>query len=164
MDDQAIWIIIEVVLVVVGILGSILPVLPGLPLVYGAMLMQHFLNDGQQYAWPVLVLFGLITAGVLILDYFIPVWGTKKLGASKLAIRLSVVGVLVGFILTFVWGPWMILVGPFVGAVAGELISGKELGEAAKSGGGAFIGFLAGMMLKLFVGCIMAAIIFIKLF
>jgi len=164
MDEQIIFIIIEVVLVIVGMLGSILPVLPGLPLIYGAMLMQHFLNDGISYPWWVLVLFGLLSVVVLVLDYFIPVWGTKKMGASKLAVRYSVIGVFVGFILSFVFTPIWLLIGPFAGAIIGELIAGKDLGPATKSGTGAFLGFLAGMLLKLFVGGIMSVVIFYKLF
>jgi len=164
MDENLIFIIIEVVLVIVGLLGSVLPVLPGLPLIYGAMLVQHFFHDGITYPWWVLVIFAILSIGVLILDYFIPVWGTKKMGASKQAVRFSVVGVLVGFFLSFIWGPWMILIGPFAGAIIGELIAGKEIGQATKSGTGAFLGFLAGMMLKLFVGGIMGVIIFIKFF
>lgn len=138
-------IMLGIVLMVVGILGCVLPLLPGPPLSYIGLLLLHF-TDKYQFQTNFLVLWGVITTIVYILDLVIPVWGTKKFGGSKRGVWGSTIGLLFGF---FFFPPFGIIIGPFVGAVIGELSGGKDSSTALKSGFGSFVGFVTGTVLKL---------------
>ena len=133
------------ILMIFGIIGCVLPFLPGPPLNYIALLLLHF-TGRYQFSTEFLVLWAIITAVVYGFDLVIPVWGTKKFGGSKYGIWGSVIGLLAGF---FFFPPLGIVIGPFIGAVTGELIAGKDSGAALKSGFGSFVGFVAGTVLKL---------------
>lgn len=128
-----------------GIIGCILPVLPGPPLSYIGILLLHF-TERYQFFTNFLILWAVITVVVYGLDYVIPAWGTKKFGGSKRGVWGSIIGLIVGF---FFFPPFGIIIGPFVGAVIGEITSGKDTGAALKSGFGSFVGFLTGTILKL---------------
>ena len=128
----------------IAFIGSILPALPGVPLAYIALWLLHA-TDKVQFSWQTLLIRGIVTVVSLILDYLVPIWGTKRFGGSKWGTWGSVVGLIIGMFL----GPWGIVLGPFVGAVVGELIGGKNKDEAFRAGFGSFIGLLTGTILKL---------------
>jgi uncharacterized protein YqgC (DUF456 family) len=92
------------------------------------------------------LIWAFITIVAVIIDNLIPLWGTKKYGGSKKAVWGSLIGLIAGL---FIFPPFGIIIGPFVGAVIGELIDGKETVHALRSGVGAFVGFLGGTLLKL---------------
>jgi len=137
--------------ILIGIAGSVLPVLPGPPLSYVGLLLLHF-TDKYQFSTKFMIIWAAVSVVVFLLDQFIPVWGTKKFGGSKQGVWGSVIGLLVGMIFL---GPLGIIIGPFLGAVAGELIAGKRSSHALQSGIGALLGFLAGTILKLIVSGMM---------
>ncbi len=134
-----------VVLIISGILGCVLPVIPGPPLSYIGLLLLHF-TERYQFSSRFLIIWGVVTAVVYALDYMIPAWGTKKFGGSKRGVWGSIIGLVIGL---FFFPPFGIIVGPFAGAVVGELTAGKDSGSALKSGFGSFLGFLLGTLLKL---------------
>lgn len=134
-----------IILLITGILGCVLPVIPGPPLNYLGLLLLH-LTERYQFSTKFMVTWAIITVVVYALDYVIPVWGTKKFGGSKRGVWGSVIGLVVGL---FFFPPFGIIIGPFAGAVIGELSAGKDSGAALKSGFGSFIGFLLGTLLKL---------------
>ncbi|NCB07653.1 MAG: DUF456 domain-containing protein [Bacteroidia bacterium] len=134
-----------ILLLVSGILGCVLPVIPGLPLNYAALLLLHF-TGRYQFSTQFLLVWAVITVVVYALDYVIPAWGTRKFGGSRRGVWGSVIGLVVGL---FFFPPFGIIVGPFAGAVIGELTAGKDSGTALKAGFGSFIGFLLGTLLKL---------------
>ena len=138
-------IILGAVCILVGIAGSVLPVLPGPPLSFVGLLLLHF-TDKYQFSTKFIIIWAAISVAIFLLDQLIPAWGTKKFGGSKQGAWGSVVGLLVGMILL---GPPGIIVGPFLGAVVGELLAGKRSSQALRSGIGALLGFLAGTILKL---------------
>jgi len=140
-----------ILLSIVGILGCVLPLLPGPPMNYIALLLLHF-TAKFQFNTKFLVIWAVISSLVVLADYFIPVWGTKKFGGSKQGIWGSVIGLVIGL---FFFPPFGIIIGPFVGAVVGELVGGKDSGAALKSGVGSFVGFMAGTLLKLIASGIM---------
>ena len=140
------------ILIFLGIIGCFLPVLPGPPLGFVGILLLHFSTYGN-FPTATLVILGVVVALVSVLDYFVPIWGTKKFGGSKLGVAGSVAGLLIGI---FFFPPFGIIVGPFLGAVAGELVNGDDLPKAVKSGFGSFLGYIFGTGIKLAVTIVMA--------
>lgn len=146
---DTILIILGAVCLLVGLAGCILPVLPGVPVAYGGLWLLHATNK-VQFGWRFLLVWGVVTVVVQILDAVVPVWGTKVMGGSKAGVWGSTIGLVAGLFL----GPWGIVLGPFVGAVAGEILAnrnenGISLGQALKAGTGSFVGLLTGTVLKL---------------
>jgi uncharacterized protein YqgC (DUF456 family) len=155
-----ILIVFGILFLLVGLIGCILPVLPGPPISYFGLLMLHF-TDKHQFSTDFLIMWAVIAIGVTILDNVVPVWGTKRYGGSKKAIWGSVLGLIVGLIF---FPPFGIIIGPFVGAVIGEMIAGKSGYDAFLSGFGAFMGFLGGTILKLITSGLIIFFFFKELF
>lgn len=143
---EAILIIIGLVLIVAGIIGCILPGLPGPPIAYASLILLQF-AENSPFSWAFMLAWLLIVVAVTLLDFYVPAWGTKKFGGSKYGSWGSIIGLIIGLI----FPPWGILIGPFLGAYIGELIGGKHNEEALRAGFGAFIGFVAGTLMKLTV-------------
>ena len=144
---EIILIITAFTCIVVGIIGSVLPVLPGVPLSYAGILLLHF-TEKVQFSIPFLILWLVLVILVQLLDYYVPIWGTRKFGGCKRGVWGCAIGMVVGLF----FGPWGIVLGPFVGAIVGELSGGKQTQAAIKAGFGSFIGFLLGIVSKLVVG------------
>ncbi|WP_319480754.1 DUF456 domain-containing protein [uncultured Draconibacterium sp.] len=138
-------IVLGALFIISGVLGCVLPIIPGPPLSYIGLLLLHF-TGRYQFSSKFLIIWAIITVVVYALDYLIPAWGTKKFGGSKRGIWGSIIGLIIGM---FFFPPFGIIIGPFIGAVVGELTVGKDSGAALKSGFGSFMGFLAGTLLKL---------------
>ena len=150
MEPNTLYYLLAIVLVVVGIAGTILPALPGLPLVFAGMLLAAWAGDFQQVGVPMLVVLGLLTVFSLAVDFWATALGAKRVGAS----RLAIVGAMVGTVAGLFFGPIGLLMGPFAGAIGGELIHRRslqkqDLGLAAKIGVGTWFGILFGTVLKL---------------
>lgn len=145
-------IIVGFILIVIGLIGCLIPGLPGPPLSYLGVIIQQLRPGENPFTIKFLVIWGLITLGVSLLDYLLPIFGTKKFGGSRQGVYGSVAGLLIGL---FFFPPLGIIIGPFLGAFLGELISGKQPGEALKAGFGSFIGFLTGTATKLVVSGIL---------
>jgi len=143
---EAVLIIIGLILIVIGIIGCVLPGLPGAPIAYVSLILLQFAEESP-FSWAFMLAWLLIVIGVTLLDFYVPAWGTKKFGGSKYGSWGSIVGLIAGLI----FPPWGILIGPFLGAYIGELIGGKHNNDALKAGFGAFIGFVAGTLMKLAV-------------
>lgn len=137
-------IILGALCLLAGIIGCIVPALPGVPLAYAGLWLLHA-TDKVQFSWQFLLIWGIVVIVVQVLDYVVPAWGTKKYGGSKAGVWGSTIGLIIGLFM----GLWGIILGPFVGAVVGELLTGKETREALRSGWGSFIGLLTGTILKL---------------
>ncbi len=160
MDIDILWISIGMLLLIVGIIGCILPVLPGQILAWGSLLILQ-LTSPPPFTAKFIVIWALITAGVTLMDYYVPIWGTKKLGGSKKGMWGATIGLVIGI---FFFPPFGLIVGPFVGAFVGELIAGKNSNIAFKSALGSFLGFVAGTMMKLVISFIMGYYFIINAF
>jgi uncharacterized protein len=145
-----VWIILGGVFLLVGIIGCFLPVLPGPPLAFFGLLIQQ-LKSSSPFSTKLLVILFLITIGITLLDYIIPIYGTKKFGGSKYGVWGTTLGLLIGLF----FGPMGIISGPFIGALIGELLATSDPAQALKAATGSFIGFLAGTFLKLVVCFVM---------
>ncbi|MBE6318665.1 MAG: DUF456 domain-containing protein [Bacteroidales bacterium] len=135
--------ILSVACVVIGVLGCVIPVLPGPPLSYVGLLLLHFSDKYEVNTTTLLVLLVLVII-VSLLDYLIPMWGSKYCGASKWGTRGSLIGTFIGLFFM----PLGIILGPFLGALIGEKIGGSNTGKAVKSGFGTLLGLLAGIVFK----------------
>ena len=156
-----VFIVIGAVCLILGLVGSILPVLPGPPLSYVGILLLHF-TDRVQFTTSQLVIWLILVLLTIAADYILPVLGVKKWNGSKWGNVGCIIGIIVG---VFIFPPWGVIIGPFVGAVLGELLFAKKnTPEALKAGFGAFIGFLLGAVFKLsvcgwFIFCFVKALI-----
>lgn len=140
------------ILVALAIVGCFLPILPGPPLGFIGLLLLHF-SSMAQFSVTFLVITGLIVLSVSLLDYLVPVIGAKRFGGSRLGVIGCITGLLLGL---FIFPPFGIIIGPFIGAVVGELINGDDLNKAVKSGFGSFLGYVFGTGIKLAVTFVMA--------
>ncbi|MGH8085826.1 MAG: DUF456 domain-containing protein [Lysobacter sp.] len=145
MDIQTLYYVLAGILILVGVAGTVLPALPGLPLVFGGMLLAAWAGGFEQVGVAMLVLLGLLTVLSLGIDFLATALGAKRVGASRLALVGAVVGTVVGLF----FGPIGLLTGPFVGALAGELIHGREVRKATRVGFGTWLGILVGTVLKI---------------
>ena len=125
-------IIIAVVLAIVGFLGAIIPGIPGTPLSFIALLLLFFIPE-MKYTTVFILVMGFFCAVITVLDYVIPIYGTKKLGGTKMGVRGSTIGLIVSILvlplLGVVIGPFGIggiILGPFVGAYIGEIMAGNS--------------------------------------
>jgi len=144
-------IIFGVIFILLGIVGSIVPVLPGPPLSFIALLLLQF-QEERSFTWKFIIIWGIVTLVVTVLDYIFPTIGTKRYGGS----RWGIIGCFVGFVIGLFFGPAGIIFGPFLGALIGEIAGGKELQHAFVPALGSFIGFLVGTVLKLIASLVMA--------
>jgi uncharacterized protein YqgC (DUF456 family) len=148
MTIDIILIIAGFICLLTGLIGAIIPGLPGPPLSYAGLLLLHLTEQVQFTAYQLTWWFILMLL-TLLADYLLPLWGVKKWNGSKWGNWGCVIGAFIG-----VWWfpPWGILFGPFIGAVIGELIFGKRtMDEALRSGFGSFVGFLLGTVFKISV-------------
>ena len=146
--------VLAIVVIIVGFIGDIIPGIPGTPVSYLALLLVHW-TDRVSYSPQFLLVTGLICVVITVLDYIVPVWGTKKFGGTKAGARGSTIGLIVSILvlpaLGIVIGPFGIiglLGGPFVGAYIGEKSAGAQDNMAWRSAFGSFIGFLTGTLMK----------------
>jgi uncharacterized protein YqgC (DUF456 family) len=152
-------VVLGIIIMTIGIIGCLVPVLPGPPLSFLGLLLLHFTKFGHFTSWT-LIIFAGIAISVSILDYLVPIWGTKKFGGSKYGTRGAAVGLVVGLFL----GPVGIIIGPLLGAFIGEMIFKDDLNYALKAGFGSLVGFLTGVGLKLAASFVMTFYFFRALF
>lgn len=140
------WSVLGGILMVVGLLGCFLPIIPGPPLSYIGLIVLQF-KEQSPFSTKFLIIWAVVVIAVTALDYVVPAYGTKKFGGTKYGIWGCTIGLVLGFWL----GPMGIILGPFLGALIGELIGGKDSNQAFKAALGSFVGFLVGTLLKLIV-------------
>lgn len=150
MDTQTLFYAIALLMVLLGLAGTVLPAIPGLPLVFAGMLLAAWAGGFEQIGFWTLVVLAVLTLLSIGIDLLASAAGAKRVGAS----RLAVAGSLVGTVLGLFFGLVGVFVGPFAGAVVGELIArrkldGTELGQATRVGLGTWFGIFVGIVLKL---------------
>lgn len=153
-------VVLSGLLVLVGVLGAILPILPGPIISWVGILILH-ITEYADYSTTFLVVTALIVIVITVLDYFIPIWGTKTFGGTKAGVMGSTVGLVVGLF----FPPLGLIVGPFLGALVGEIVANRnEFKKALKSATGSFLGFLLGTGLKLTYCGVMIYYYFVAVF
>lgn len=144
-------IISGIILLITGIAGCIFPFLPGPPLAYGSLILLQ-ISTYKPFTENFLIIWALVTIAVVIADYYIPIWGTKKFGGTKGGVWGATIGLVVGI---FFFPPLGLIIGPFIGAFAGEIINNQDSNKAFQSAIGSFIGFVAGTLMKLGISVVM---------
>jgi len=143
--------IIAFILLFLGLLGSMVPGLPGPPLSYIGILLIHFFT-GTQFSTSFLLIWAVIVILVFLFDYFIQVWGVKKFGGERKAIKGTFLGLFMGLL----FPPIGLLIGPFCGAFIGALLEVRgDNNRALKVAIGSFIGFVTGTILKLVISSVL---------
>jgi uncharacterized protein YqgC (DUF456 family) len=145
--DAVWWWVLAIALIVVGVIGTFLPVLPGAAIVFGGMLLAAWIDHFQRIGWITLTILGVLTVLVFVIDVVAAFFGAKRVGASRLALAGAGVGTIVGMFFGIVG----ILVAPFIGAVIGELIARGQLDAAARVGFGTWLGMAVGALAKMAV-------------
>jgi uncharacterized protein YqgC (DUF456 family) len=155
MNVSDILLFIGVLLIMlIGLAGVFLPVLPGIPLIFGGAILYGVLTEFKEITANLLLVFAGLTLLSLAIDYFANYLGVKKMGGGRAGAFGAVLGLLLGIFV----GLWGILIFPFLFAVLFELMAGKKDSQALKAGTGAFLGLLFGGLVKFILGCIMIGI------
>jgi hypothetical protein len=155
MNVSDILLFIGVLLIMlIGLAGVFLPVLPGIPLIFGGTLLYGVLTEFEEISVNLVLVFAGITLLSLAIDYLANYFGVKKMGGG----RAGAFGAVLGLILGIFVGLWGIVIFPFLFAVFFELLAGKKEIQALKAGTGAFLGLLFGGLIKFILGCIMIGI------
>lgn len=162
---EILLITLGIILMLVGLLGCVLPVIPGPPISWVGILMLH-LTERVQFSTEFLVIWLVVAILITVVDNIIPVLGTKKMGGTKWGVRGSAIGLIIGLF----FGPIGIFIGPFLGALLGEILYFETKAGKTKSAGltdgekhkraflsalGSFVGLLFGIVLKLIVSGIL---------
>jgi uncharacterized protein len=149
---------LSVLLVLIGLAGTILPALPGVPLVFGGLFLAAYIGNFERIGWPTLTILGVLTAVAIAADFIATLLGAKRAGASKLALLGAAVGSLLGIFS----GLWGLLVFPFIGAVAGELIARQQLSQASRVGLATWLGMMIGTLAKLAIALTMVGVFIVS--
>ena len=152
--------ILTAAFIFIGILGVMLPALPGIPLAFVGFLIGAWIDGFEKVELLTVVILAILTVVSIVLDFMVSTLGAKRMGASSLAVIGSVVGTIIGIF----FGLAGLILGPFVGAVAGELLSMKSLVQAGKVGVGTWIGLVIGIAVKMAIISAMIGIFFIAYF
>jgi uncharacterized protein YqgC (DUF456 family) len=140
--------LIGLFLIIAGIACCALPIIPGPPLSYAALILLSVSREWKAFSKSLLLLLGIITLIVTAGDYVIPLFKTKKYGASRLGLWGGVIGMLAGILFISPYGPF---IGAIVGAAIGEIIASRNEKSSVHMGPGVFIGTVLGILYRLSV-------------
>ena len=138
---------ISIILFIIGMIGTLLPILPGAALVYIGMLVYGLMTKFETLSLYFFILQALVLIVTFLVDYISTAASTKRFGGSKQAAFGAVIGTIFGLVIL---GPLGIILGPFLGASAAEILRGIDMKQAIRSGFGSLVGVLGGTIFKLF--------------
>ena len=151
--------VVSFLVMFIGVIGSIVPMIPGPPLVLAGAFIYAAYTKFAVVGWKIIVLLSVLAAIGVLLDYSAWVLGAKKLGATRLGIIFGIVGLIIGLFFL----PWGLIVGPLVGVGIGEAIAKRRGVPALKASAGSFLGVLVGVVVKFFICLVMIAIFILAL-
>jgi uncharacterized protein YqgC (DUF456 family) len=143
--DPAALLLLAAIIVIVGLVGLVLPAIPGAPLVFAGLLLAAWAEDFTYVGFWTIVILGVLALLTLGVDFWATMFGAKRFGASKRAMIGATIGAVGGIFLGFPG----VLFGPFIGAVIGELSARRSLHQATRAGIGATIGLVLGAAIKI---------------
>jgi uncharacterized protein len=152
---EVFWWLFAIVVMALGLIGTVIPILPGTTIILAAAIVHRVaVGPDRSLGWSALVAMLLLTLLTYAIDAAAGYLGAKRFGATKWGLVGCAAGALTGLF----FGLLGLFVGPVIGAIAGELIGGKEIMKAGRAGWGTFLGSLGGLIAKLFIGLIMIVI------
>lgn len=158
MDWTILWWVLATLIVIGGLAGTIIPALPGVPLVFAGLLLGAWAGDFVRVGWTTVGILGALTALAWLVDFLAAAMGARQLGASQRAFWGAAFGAIVGMF----FGLPGIILGPFVGAVVAEISAGRTVQQASRAGYGAWIGVVIGTAAKLAIAFLMVGIFVIN--
>ena len=159
LDPVILW-LIAAALMLIGVVGLVLPGVPGVIAVFGGMLLAASIDDFTRIGWPTLVALGVLTALAFAADILGSLFGAQRVGASRLALWGAAIGTLAALPFGFLG----LIVGPFAGAVIGEFIARQRLDVATRVGIGTWIGLALGTLAKVALVFVMLGVFAISWF
>ena len=151
---------VSVIFVLLGIIGSIVPIIPGPPIAFCGLLLVHFTSNNP-FTVTLLIVLGALSILSAVVDNILPIYATKKFNGSKKGIWGSAIGLIIGLLF---FPPLGIIFGPMFGAFVGEIVDGKKSNNAIKPAFGSFIGFLSSIFLRFALSLVMAYYFVIEVF
>ena len=158
MDWSLLWWILAGVIVIAGLVGTVIPVLPGIPLMFTGLVLLAWSTDFEPVGWGTLGVLAALTVISVLIDFMASALGAKRLGASPRAFWGAAIGAIVGIF----FGLPGIILGPFIGAVSAELATGRGAMQAGRSGYGAWLGIILGTAAKLGIAFLMLGVYLTK--
>lgn len=152
-------VLVALLLIILGIVGSFLPILPGPLTSWAGLLVLHF-TEGVELSQTFLIVTLLVAILIYVLDYIIPAIGTKRFGGSKAGMIGTTLGLIIGLFSPI---PFGIIIGPFIGALIGEMMHRNDISKALKAAFGSFLGFIASTFLKFIVAIVYLGFFIVKL-
>jgi uncharacterized protein YqgC (DUF456 family) len=154
MDWTILWWVLAGLIVITGLLGTVLPALPGIPIMFSGLMLAAWSTGFEPVGWGTIAVLAALTAISVLIDFLASAFGAKRLGASPRAFWGATLGAIIGIF----FGLPGIVFGPFIGAVAAELSGGHGARQAGRSGYGVWIGLILGTAAKLSIAFLMLGI------
>jgi uncharacterized protein len=153
------WWLFTIVLLAVGLIGSVLPAIPGATIILAAAVIHRImLGPEKSLGWRALTVLVLLTLATYVIDVLSGYFGAKYFGATKWGTFGAIIGAIVGLF----FGIIGLFIGPVIGAIAGEFIAGKRMVDAGRAGWGSFLGNIGGMIAKLVIALAMITIFLVN--
>lgn len=159
MDWSLLWWLLSVLLIVAGLAGTVLPALPGVPMIFAGLFLGAWIGDFQVIGWYTIGVFALLAVAAWLIDFIAGAFGARYMGATSRSFWGATLGALVGMF----FGLPGIVLGPFIGAVAGELSGGRDMAQSGRAGLGAWLGMVFATAVKLAIAFLMIGIFVIRL-
>jgi len=159
MDWIILWWLLAALIVISGLAGVVVPALPGVPIIFAGLVLAAWSTDFEPVGWGTIGVLGALTVLSVMIDFLSAAFGAKRQGASPRAFWGATLGAIVGMFFGLVG----IVLGPFIGAVAAELLAGSSAQQAGRSGYGVWIGLVLGTAAKLAIAFLMLGIFLTKL-
>jgi len=153
-EQTTLLLVLAGLLVVIGLVGTVLPAIPGVPLIFLGLFVAAWAEGFQHVGMGTITVLGVMALIAYGVDLVAGALGAKKFGAS----RLAVVGAMVGAVVGLFMGIPGVLVGPFVGAAAGEFVARRDLLQAGRAGFGTWLGLVVGAAVKIAISFSMVAV------
>jgi len=158
LDWTILWWILAGLIVITGLVGTIVPALPGIPIILAGLVLAAWSTGFEPVGWGTIAVLGALTALSVLIDFLAAAFGAKQQGASPRAFWGATLGAIIGMF----FGLPGIIIGPFIGAVSAELAGGQGPHQAGRSGYGVWIGMILGTAAKLAIAFLMLGIFLAK--
>jgi uncharacterized protein YqgC (DUF456 family) len=159
MDWTILWWILAGLLVIAGLAGTVIPAIPGVPLVFAGLFVGAWIGHFETISWIMIGVLALLALVAWVVDFLAGAFGARYLGASSRAFWGATIGAIAGIFFGLVG----IVLGPFIGAVIGELSGGSDLLQSGRAGLGAWIGMVIATAAKLAIAFLMIGMVIFKL-